>query len=67
MQRDDEREVEGFVCRLGVDDLVPAQPGRQKHGVPEARDREQFRDALQDANDDRLEVAHTRLPESLPM
>ena len=46
VQRDEEREIEGLVGRLGADEVVPAEPGRHQHGVAETGDREQLGDAL---------------------
>ena len=66
VQRDDEREVERLVGRLRVHEIVPAEPRRDEHRVAEARDREQFGDALEHADHDRLEVAeHTPHPSNL--
>ena len=57
VQRDDEREIERLARGLRGDEVIPTQPCRDQHRVTEARDREQFGDALQQADHDRLEVA----------
>ena len=56
MQRDEEREIEGLVGRLRLDDAVPAEPFGEQHRVTEARNRHQFGHALEQADHDRLEI-----------
>src|SRR5207249_10675704 len=52
-----------------LDQVVPTQPRGDGHGVAKARDREQFRDALQEPDDDGPEVGeqrHLQLESRLP-
>ena len=55
-----ERQPEGFLFGLRVNQLVPAEQRREQDRVPEARDREQLGGALQDSEHDRLEVRDGR-------
>src|SRR5947207_15381253 len=57
VQRDHEREIERLALRLRPDDLVPAEPRRDQHRMPETRDREELGDALDEPDHDGLEVA----------
>ena len=57
MQTDDERQVRRLRARRLLGQRPsPAEPGRHQDRVAEARDREQLGEALDDADDDRLEV-----------
>ena len=51
MKSDDEGEEERFGLRLGVDEVVPTEQGRQQHAVAEARDREELGDALRQTHE----------------
>jgi hypothetical protein len=53
VQPDDEREIERFVLRLGLHDEVPVEPGGNEHRMPEAGNREELGDALQQSDEDR--------------
>ncbi len=57
VQHHHERQPERLRLRLRIDELVPAEQGREQHRVAEAGDREQLGHALEDAEHDRLEVA----------
>ena len=62
---DEEREVEALGLGLRADEVVPAEQGREDDAVAEARDGEQLGDALQQPDDDRVEVrevVHARPP-----
>ena len=62
MERNDECQVEGLAGGLRVDEMIPTEPGRYEHGMPQAGDREQLGDALEQADHDRLEIAHAHPP-----
>ena len=51
VQCDDEREVERLALRLCVHEVVPPDPRREEHRVPQARDREELGHTLQHADD----------------
>ena len=57
MQTHQEDEEEGLLDALAADQVVPAKQRGHEHAVTETRDREEFRDALNEAHDDGLEVA----------
>ena len=63
VEPDDEGEEERLRLRLGVDQVVPTEESGQQDAVAEARDREEFGDALRESHDDGLEIrSGTRAP-----
>ena len=52
VEADEEGEEARLARRLALDQVVPAEQGRQQHGVAEAGDGEQLGDALDEADDD---------------
>ena len=56
VQADEEGEEEGLLLGLRIDQVVPAEQGGDQHAVAEAGDREELGHALDEADDDRLQV-----------